>query len=142
MRKPRAPRPVYMRFIFVKFDPTYEDSKLLDKIPFMNFLVRGLEVAPSTLRLHWQGYLEVTVPLRPRALMRLLPGFHVEPATANRVSNLRYCSKGGKVYIFDLYPLYHQKEGGDKGGDGSIHPSLSLIDQDARQAWEEYKNNL
>lgn len=162
VRKERKPRPVYDRYIFTCFDPDGASAEKLDGIKGIRFMIRGLEIAPSTGRKHWQGYLELYDKVRPRALMRQLSGFHIEPARETRVANINYCMKDGNFTIFTarteripsvvpvLAPPLPDKEGGGKGGDGSTSesssesPSIlhSTIDHASRDYFEELKGVL
>lgn len=62
--------------------------------PDFRYLVYSVEKAPTTGRLHVQGYLELRAPYRfSRVLDLLPPGCHVEAARGDAQSNRDYCSK-------------------------------------------------
>lgn len=132
-RAERAPRPKFDRYTFtVFFNDSTEQSfcvqKLLeyDALNPMKFIVVGIELSPNTNRLHLQGYFELTTVVRPRAVMRQLPGFHIEPARENREANIVYCEKG-KASFKSEAPI----SSFDMGVWGSATPpSLSELDDE------------
>lgn len=132
-RAERAPRPKFDRFTFTVFfggdiEQQYAMGKLAeynDKNAFQ-YIVVGIELSPNTNRLHLQGYLELTTAVRPRALMRQLQGFHVEPAKENREANYRYCTKG-KIYFISEAPI-SSLEMGVWGSATPPHASLMQLD--------------
>lgn len=133
-RAERAPRPKFDRFTFTVFfaditEQEYAMRKLTEynTINPYKYIVVGLELSPNTNRLHLQGYFETTTAVRPRAVMRQLPGFHIEPAIENRDANTKYCTKGN-VYFKSEAPISIA----EMGVWGSVTPpSLSDLDSEA-----------
>lgn len=53
----------------------------------------GLEEAPTTGTLHYQGYIAFTGPISLQTAIRKLGGCHVERAKGDSLQNRDYCSK-------------------------------------------------
>lgn len=93
------------RFTFTSFIPELTDaSGPIDHPlngfnaadhPEIRFIIFQLERAPSSGRLHFQGYLELHQPSRATRLKTILgdPTVHVELAKGSAAHNIAYCSK-------------------------------------------------
>jgi len=153
-RATRAPRPTYSRFVFtVFFGDASEQAFCFEKLTSLNsvlpfqYVVVGMELSPVTQRLHLQGYFELNEAVRPRAVMRLLPGFHVEPAVENREANYRYCTKS-KVYVISEVPISSIEMGvwgsvtppSLTESKGSVIPAMYDADDDCEDDSSWYKD--
>lgn len=95
MRKPRnrKPRPEYHAFVFTKHTSS-SIKYLLDKLePHCLFAIAGLEVCPTTKKLHIQGYFYLKNPRTKGMVRKLFPSSHIEPARESPELNFLYCSK-------------------------------------------------
>ncbi len=82
-------------FCFTAFDMEVEPEFNED---FMRYLVYGMEVAPTTGRLHWQGFVQFLQPVRPSGVSKKLDmkGAHVERMRGTAKQAADYCKKEGK----------------------------------------------
>lgn len=152
VRQERLPRPKYNRFAFTSFD--VDIRKYLDKMPKMLYCVIGIEVAPTTDRLHYQGYIELKDFIRPIALSKMLGNCHVEPARCSLEVNYRYCTKGGNFFVYDRRPLSSREDGGFGGTapNSSLEPSPSssssfnlnawLANEELKAEWSELEDDI
>lgn len=77
-------------WMFTCFDVTY-DPKTFDPTP--TFVVWQLEEAPTTKRLHLQGYVELGTSVRLATLAKKNPGLHLEPRRGTPDQAYAYCTK-------------------------------------------------
>jgi len=64
--------------------------------PIYKYAIFNIEVCPETHRPHWQMYVELNLPARPRQLQRSHPVFataHYEPRLGTQSEAIAYCSK-------------------------------------------------
>lgn len=76
----------------------YEAQRLGDIFSdgLFKFVIINVEECPDTHRVHWQGYLELTRPVRFAAIKRLVPLLdtaHFEPRRGTREQAIEYSSK-------------------------------------------------
>ena len=62
----------------------------------------GLEVAPTTKKLHMQGYWETKSDVRMNSFFNELPNTNLECARGTKEQNYMYCSKDGKFKVKNL----------------------------------------
>ena len=72
--------------------PVFSDS--------MQYLVFGKEVAPSTGRLHWQGYVQFRTQQRLSAVKKMFVGAHLEIQRGSAEEASNYCKKDGEFEEF------------------------------------------
>lgn len=64
----------------------------------IEFLVAGLETAPTTGQKHVQGFMQLKKDTRKSTSLSYLPdGAHIEKALRGRYANFKYCTKEGNV---------------------------------------------
>jgi len=100
--------------------------KALGEHKDIRYMIIGEEKAPTTGRLHYQGYVEFNKRMRLKAVKRTLGvnDVHAQASLGTPQQNIDYCSKGGKVETFgiparvtqgtrtDIHAMYeHFKEG-------------------------------
>nr|UOF79690.1 rep protein [Cressdnaviricota sp.]UOF82677.1 rep protein [Cressdnaviricota sp.] len=87
------------RFAFTFFPPENVEimetlelikSKLISKN--LKFIV-GIEICPTTLKTHFQGYIESSKKIRPNEYIGLDKSTHWEKAKACKEANIKYCMK-------------------------------------------------
>jgi len=85
------------RFSFTLLRPTKESlAKLsVDFKSELNYAIYGLEIAPVSGVVHFQGYFETKKEWNVFKLKKQLPGYYIEPAKSDKAANIRYCSKSG-----------------------------------------------
>lgn len=91
------------RICFTFIASIWADEKLSDEADSLlewleehaTFTRIGVERAPTTGKMHWQGYAELSKRWRMTQLVKLKFGWHVEPCKGNQGENLSYCSKDG-----------------------------------------------
>lgn len=72
----------------------------------IRYIIAGEEKCPSTGRIHWQSYIELTKRFRLKALKALIGDStaHIEAAKGNSQQNIDYCSKEGNVILCEGVP--------------------------------------
>jgi len=85
-------------YCFTVFKDKLVDGKITSKgfEQKIKYLVFQEEKAPSTDRLHYQGYLELNTPMRMNAVKQLFttPSVHLEKRQGSREQAIAYCKKG------------------------------------------------
>jgi len=72
----------------------------------VRYAIYQYELAPTTNKLHAQGYMQINTPLSVKSASKILPGAHLEIAKGTLEDNIKYCSKtdtrlpGSNPYIF------------------------------------------
>lgn len=105
------------RICFTFIASIWADGKLSDEANSLlswleehsKFTRIGVERAPTTGKMHWQGYAELAKRWRITQLIKLRFGWHVEQCKGNQGENLAYCSKDGN-YV-DHGKLVEQQPG-------------------------------
>lgn len=88
----------YTFTINMRRDESIDDFKLLrPSTDEIKYLVMGLEIAPTTGQIHWQGYLSFKEPQGWNKVKKAFGrnDLHVEKAKANAERNTHYCCKTG-----------------------------------------------
>ena len=80
------------KYIFTWNSPPDDWSNSLDDIQ-CKYIIAGKEHAPTTGRLHLQGFLYFAIVKSAAQVRRLLPGCHVETARGTPEQCITYCSK-------------------------------------------------
>lgn len=75
---------------------SYEEAPPEFDEGWMSYLLYGREVCPTTGRVHWQGYVELSTQKTLRQVIGLLSPSHVEVAKGSAEENILYCSKDGE----------------------------------------------
>lgn len=70
-----------------------DDSKELKFPENVRYAIYQYELAPSTGKLHAQGYMQLHTPLGIKAASKILPGAHLEIAKGSLEDNIKYCTK-------------------------------------------------
>lgn len=68
-------------------------TAVVSALKHRRYAVFQVEKAPSTGKLHVQGYIEFDQPTTIAAMQRVMPGVHVEKAVADSHANIKYCTK-------------------------------------------------
>lgn len=69
--------------------------------PLASLILMSEYTAPSTDRVHLQGYIELLASTRFNAVRRLLPdGTHIEPRHGTARQAIEYCKKDGRFGVF------------------------------------------
>lgn len=63
------------------------------KTDFIKFCVWQKELSPTTSKEHYQGYLELSKPMRLTAMAKLYPGIHFEKRNGTQTQAIEYCKK-------------------------------------------------
>ena len=80
----------------------------------------GVEEAPSTGTPHLQGFFVSKLKKRWSTIKNELPFVNnIEPAKKCKLANYRYCSKTGKVWVYDQYTLFEGEITKDEFNDKS-----------------------
>lgn len=94
------------RFAFTLLRPTPEKLSYLLKLPNLRLYFYGMEKAPNSGLIHYQGYLELERPEKPFRLKYLLGNhYYVEAARESVEQNLIYCKKSGAFVHYNLSKL-------------------------------------
>lgn len=80
---------------FTEFGTETEREVIMDALEPFNYIIIGLEICPTTLREHYQGYVYFTNPRTIGGLKRIMPKAHWERAKGTPEQNRVYCSKDG-----------------------------------------------
>lgn len=61
----------------------------------VQYMIYQREKCPDTGKLHWQGYIELTKPMRLAAVKQILqdPSVHIEPRKGTQEEAIAYCKK-------------------------------------------------
>lgn len=79
-------------FVWTSYDktkPTVTDAGV-------SYVIYGEEVCPTTGREHWQGYAELSGPVRFSTLKTRYPTLHIEKRMGSAKEAIDYCKKDGK----------------------------------------------
>lgn len=84
---------------FNEIEPIFNDQK-------MKYLIYGKEIAPTTNKEHWQGYVYFHTLTSLKSIHKLegFKGVHVEVVRGTSDENIKYCSKDGKYKEFGERP--------------------------------------
>lgn len=115
----------------VMFSPQYAGKKRI------RYLVAGLEVAPTTGRYHWQGYVELLEPMRFAGIKKLFGNqkIHIEEQRGTRFHNRTYCKKDGKFFEWGEWI------GGETEDDDGSQGTRTDLDE-LKKSIKEGKNTL
>lgn len=82
----------------------YADTVLVDTIN-CKYIAYSKELAPTTGTPHLQGWISFENPKSLTAVIRLMPGCHIESMRGSIADNDAYCSKAGDLIERGLKPV-------------------------------------
>lgn len=89
----------------------FGDTEFQQAVLDCQYAIRGIEVCPSTGRVHLQCYIYYKNPRSFKKVKSKFPGAHIEPAVGGVSKNVEYCSKDGDVWEWGEKPLSSSKKG-------------------------------
>lgn len=95
---------------FVFTHNNYADTQLEDTLP-CRYIAYSKEVAPSTGTPHLQGYVSFENAKTKQAVVKLLPGCHIEVMLGSYEENETYCSKAGMLTERGEKPMSNDNKG-------------------------------
>lgn len=98
------------RWCFTLNNPTADSHVALQCLPY-EFLCFGKELAPSTGTPHLQGYIIMKSNQRMSAMIKKIPGAHLEAAKGTTEQNVAYCMKEGTYSEYGVRPKTPQEKG-------------------------------
>jgi len=88
----------------------YPNTELVDNID-CKYIAYSHEVAPSTGTPHLQGFISFNSAKTKQAVIRLLPGCHIEVMNGSIAENEAYCSKSGDLIERGEKPVSNTNRG-------------------------------
>ena len=88
----------------------YNDTVLEDTLQ-CRYIAYSKEVAPSTGTPHLQGYVSFENTKTKRAVVKLMPGCHIEVMMGSLEENDTYCSKAGMLIERGIKPMSNDNKG-------------------------------
>lgn len=83
----------HRNYCFTAFTkPTTESDKI-------KYCIYGEEICPKTKKVHYQGYIELKIPMRLKAVKKIIGECHIEIRKGSRLQAIKYCEKEGKTTI-------------------------------------------